>query len=1198
MLTDQPDRDLIRSALSDTIIVEAAAGTGKTTELVNRIVGVLSTGRARVQDVVAVTFTEKAAGELKLRLRAALEEARQQESLAAGRDLLEDAIERLEEAHVSTIHGFCADLLREHPVEAHVDPQFRVLTETQSERLFNESFRLWLQEQLSDPPEGIRRALRRHSGDEDGPVEQLRRAAWDLTNWRDFDSPWLREPFDREDLIAEIVRKTEAVALLTDDPVGAGDPLYQATRAIRRFRDDVQRTRESGMQDYDGWEAGLIEVRRDRAFRYGKRGSGKFYKPDVARQDVDDQRSKLAAALEYFEYVVNADLAARLHDELAASVERYERLKARAGALDFLDLLLLARNLVRDCEPVRRQFQARFSHIFVDEFQDTDPLQAEILLLLAASDPSEREWRRIIPLPGKLFIVGDPKQSIYRFRRADVGIYREVCELLARQGARQLALRTSFRAVPFIQSAVNRAFEPLMDGDRNTLQASYVPLAPFRPGRADQPSVVVLPVPEPYGVYGVAKWAIEESQPDAIAAFIDWLVNQSDWRVTERYIPRVPSDLSVAQHLSPQPSTAEGIEERRVHIAPRHVCLLFRRFTSWGKDVTRSYVNALEGRGIPQLLVGGKAFHNREEVETIRAALHAVEWPDDELSVFAALKGALFAIGDEDLLDYRTRAGHLHPFRIPGEMPERLASIVEALNLLKKLHADRNHRPVADTIAALLEATRAHVAFVLRPSGEQVLANVFHVAELARQFEVTGGISFRGFVEELDEAAERSQSPEAPILEEGSDGVRLMTVHKAKGLEFPVVILADITANLTPRRASRYLDPARGLCALQLARCLPFELHTHEAEELAREQAEGVRVAYVAATRARDLLVVPAVGDYGARVDDGWISPLNLAIYPSSSHRRSAEAAPGCPSFGTDSVLKRHDDRLGGDNVSPGLHRFSIPEGGGHDAGGPAQNAADSERRATGTRHAHEHYNVVWWDPFVLDLRKETGAGLRREELNDKDDDSRVVDEGLLGFRLWQSRRDEVVMSAKTPFLEVRTAGEWAASFTGSPDEGPFSSVELVELASPRGGPSGTRYGTLVHGVLSTVSLGATRAAIDEMTAVQARIIGATGEEAASATDVVEAVLAHPILGRARRADAAGRCRRETPVTYRDRGGALVEGVVDLAFEEGPGWTVVDFKTDQELADGLDEYRRQVGLYALAIGEAVKRPVSAVLMRV
>src|SRR6185503_10035505 len=208
---------------------------------------------------------------------------------------------------------------------------------------------------------------------------------------------------------------------------------------------------------------------------------------------------------------------------------------------------------------------------------------------------------------------------------------------------------------------------------------------------------------------------IDKSLPDAAGAFVDWLLHESGWRVTEYH----------------------GAEP--VPIKARHVCLLFRRFVSFGTDMTRGYVDALEARGINHLLVGGRAFHGREEIETLRAALAAVEWPDDQLSVFATLRGALFAIGDEELLEYRHRyAKAFHPFRIPPELPSHLQSIASALQLIASLHTRRNRRPVADTIAELFEATRAHVGFALRRAGEQVLANALHVAELARQYELSG----------------------------------------------------------------------------------------------------------------------------------------------------------------------------------------------------------------------------------------------------------------------------------------------------------------------------------------------------------------------------------------------------------------------------------------------------------------------------
>ena len=1175
---DQTDRDQIATALDDTLIVEAAAGTGKTTELVRRIVRVVETGRAEITGIVAVTFTEKAAGELKLRLREALEEARGgSDSGSAERDRLDGALGRLEEAQVSTIHGFCADLLRERPVEARVDPLFTVLTEAQAARIYDEAFHQWLEKQLADPAEGVKRALRRptfggfgvqaEDGDE-GPIGRLRRAGRDLIQWRDFDGDWLRPPFDRSTRIDELVPLLNGVVQLLEPPESAYDALYTDTWAVRKLAEEIRRTESVAARDYDRIEAGLIELNHNRSFKDARKGSGNNYRSGMPRENVWRARETLQKALADFEEDANADLAAAVRGELRGCVDSYEAAKAKTGALDFLDLLLRTRDLIRDDPVVRSSFQQRFERIFVDEFQDTDPLQAEILLLLAADDPAATSWRETRPVPGKLFLVGDPKQSIYRFRRADVGIYQNVYEMLQAAGARRVTLRTSFRARPNIQRAINAAFKPAMTGKQDVLQAAYVPLEPFRSESENQPSVVVLPVPEPYGYRRLSNLAIEKSLPDAVGAFIDWLIKESGWRVAER---------PTAAKSSLAPTAARGFKpgetEHLVPIQARHMCLLFRRFISYQEDMTRPYVEALEGRGIPHLLVGGRSFHNRAEIETLRAALAAIEWPEDELAVFATLRGSLFAIGDEELLEYRHRFGRFHPFRIPDGIATNLRPIVEALLLLQGLHRSRNRVPAATTIASLLDSTRAHVGFALEHGGEQVLANVAHVAEIARRYETDGGISFRGFIDELREQAESGEAGEAPILEEGSDGVRLMTVHKAKGLEFPIVILADMTARLCASVASRHIDSERRVCALRLGGWVPFDLLQHENEELSRDEAEGMRVAYVAATRARDLLVMPAVGD---EVREGWIQPLNTAIYPPKEMRRQQVQVPGCVEFKSkDSVLVRPGGTAPGTStVSPGLHVLrGEPPGG-------------------------AEYSVVWWDPRVLTLGPEAPLGIRRPELIVKDVAPEIVEAGLDAYKSWRERRRRALATGSHSSVEMRTVTE-AARTTGDAAPDPkLAPVEIIELPRAANRPSGRRFGALVHAVLASIPLDGDLNGVQHLAAIHGRILGAPVEEIDAAAEAVRVALAHPIFEHARRAAQQGQCRREVPIAWRDNNNLLVEGVIDLAFEQVEGWTVVDFKTDEEFRGNEATYRRQVAMYASAIQAANGARVSARLMRV
>jgi ATP-dependent exoDNAse (exonuclease V) beta subunit len=1225
--TDLAARELIASALDTTLIVEAAAGTGKTTALVGRIVRIIAEGKADVGGIVAVTFTEKAAGELKLRLRERLDSAR----MSAGpheaeRSRLDRALTQLEEAHVGTIHAFCADLLRERPVEAGVDPLFEVLTEPASARLFDEAFGRWLQDVLADPPDGVRRALRRTAfGGEDGPVDRLRKAAWDLAQWRDFTTPWTRNPFDREREIDAIVSLLHDVAELTRNPASKNDPLFYGTDPVRRLSDEIrlqQTFGDGGSIDYDGWESGLVDLSRDRTLANIKQGRGASYGNGVSRDRVTAGLAELRSRLDQFRMDADADLAALLQRELRGALDRYAQMKARDGALDFLDLLLVARNLVRGNRQVREGFQTRFKRIFVDEFQDTDPLQAEILLLLAADDPGETDWRKATPLPGRLFLVGDPKQSIYRFRRADVAIYREVCRRVQEWGATLVHLTTSFRSVPEIQRFVNSAFAPVMTGDDLTLQAGYVPLARDRDEIGGQPSIVALPVPEPYARRYVTGRAIEQSLPKAVGAFVDWIINKSNWQVTER-------------------SGAAPVK-----VSAKHICLLFRRFVSWESDITRPYVEALEARGIPHVLVGGRAFHEREEVEAIRAALTAIEWPDDELSVFATLRGPFFAIGDEELLEWahhfgrttgdRFSRGIFHPFRVPkifdDNTPSEIAHlrpIAEALWLLQRLHRHRNYVQssafgvrgsgfgseaegdgrsertsggVSGTLQELLAATRAHVGFALRTGGEQALANVLHIAELARQYEMGGGISFRGFVEELRTAADTAQASEAPILEEDSDGVRMMTVHKAKGLEFPVVILADLTCRLSRPDAGRWIDPTGSLCALKLGGWAPTDLLLHGPEEAARDQAEGERLAYVAATRARDVLVVPVVGD--EVYEGGWLDPLMPAVYPSPIARQTHAPGPGCPPFPSrDSVLTRPDgDPARPMTVAPGMYSFG--------AANPDPRTSNPEPRTPNAEPRTpnpDQYAVVWWDPHILALDADSGYGLRRDDLILKDGDPAKVAARLAAYQQWRTSRDEATARARVPSLRVRTATSVATDRAFDPDLDRSSTtpeIEVIDFARSAQRPFGPRFGTLVHATLATVPLDANDRVVAAVASAQGRILPNAGrepyadEEVYAAVEVVTSLLKDPLFDRVRQADRAGRCDRELPMTWTSPDGMLVEGTIDLAFDDGSGWTVVDFKTDRELATDLERYRRQVAIYCQALGAVRGTPAKGILARI
>lgn len=1130
---DAASRDRIRTSLDESLLVEASAGTGKTTELTNRIVQLLATGRAEVGSIVAVTFTNKAAGELKIRVRQGIDEARAVAADAVERANLERALAHLEEAFIGTIHAFCGEILRQRPVEARVDPAFEEITGVEADRIFNTAFREWFQAGLAAELPGLRRALARlawpDARDEGVPFERLKMAAATLKEWRDFQCPWRREMFPRRQRIVELNSQITRVADMRAKCRVKRDSLYDALKPVAEFCARTFEYWQQDQPDFDTLEALLVRLAREMG-RDQRKGSGGQFGVGITREQMLQERDQLVAALNDFDRRAGADLAAIMRDELQGVVEGYERIKARAGKLDFTDLLLRVRNLVRDDPMVRRYLQKRYTHLFVDEFQDTDPLQMEILLLLSSDNPATDSWLDVTPAPGKLFLVGDPKQSIYKFRRADVTLYQTIARMLNERGIRTVRLTRSFRSVRPIQVLVNRAFEKVMNGDPVAAQADYAPLEEHVPAYPDQPAIVALPAPRPYAKVRVAKKSIEACLPNTVAAYVDWLIRESGWRV------RDPEDPS-----------------KRVPIAARHIAILFRRFVNFGADLTRDYVKALEARSIAHLLVGSKSFHAREEVETLRAALTAVEWPDDELSVFAMLRGSMFAIEDEKLFRYRLEVGRLHPFApapAAETLPDDFKAVREGLELIARLHRERNNKPVADTVMGLLEATRAHAGFALRPAGHQVLANVNRVADLARNFEFSGGISFRGFVEELASQAERSDSSEAPVFEYAADGVRLMTVHNAKGLEFPIVILGDITANLNARRPERYIDQGRNLCATRLLGCAPWELLEHEADELLREQAEGVRVAYVASTRAQDLLVVPAVGDERW---EGWVGPLSDALYPPHAAWRQASpiAAPGCPVFrGDKTVLERPLEMMSEPefSVRPGLHG-----------------------------------DVVWWDPAALQLEPPDTLGLRQEDiLTATQPAARESEEA---FTAWQLGRANALDLGSTPSLELVLA-----STAGSPPEGVAEPrIDRVSAATSSGErPYGPRFGTLVHSILRNAT---SEDRVEHWALTAGAQLQATVDEIAAATEAVRDALRHPLL---RRASAAPEVHRELPVTLRLDERRMFEGVIDLAFvEAGKGWVIVDFKTTQDLEANRVRYAAQLQWYSYAVTSITGQTVEA-----
>jgi ATP-dependent exoDNAse (exonuclease V) beta subunit len=363
---------------------------------------------------------------------------------------------------------------------------------------------------------------------------------------------------------------------------------------------------------------------------------------------------------------------------------------------------------------------------------------------------------------------------------------------------------------------------------------------------------------------------------------------------------------------------------------------------------------------------------------------------------------------------------------------------------------------------------------------------------------------------------------------------------------------------------------SRGLCVQTIAGCTPAELVELRDAEIARDRAEGHRLAYVAATRARDLLVVPGVGDEPyphVKQGEKWVDVMNRALYPDRPWP-APEPAAGCPPFGRDTVLDRPDEEsaMQATPIRPGRYVRGEPEAG---------------------------FDVTWWDPARLQLDAEPSLGARQKALIDKHASEERVREGHEAVDHWAQLHARRLMAGARPSLQVQRVTDAAHDLGLAGDD---VAVLQVQTTAPRRG--GRAFGSLVHEVLAMVGLDATPADVEAATAYAARLLGDADVDQTPVVAAVCETLQHPLLRAAAAAHARGRCRRETPVTLRLEDGAWIEGQLDLAFEDAGSWTVVDFKTDTDMDAGLDAYRRQVALYARALATATGRPARAVLLRI
>jgi ATP-dependent exoDNAse (exonuclease V) beta subunit len=1057
---DQADRERASGDLSHSLSVEAGAGTGKTTLLVERLLSLVRSGLAPLDQIAAITFTEKAAGELKIRLREALEKA----ALAAkGRELqfITQALSDLERAPISTIHSFCAGLLRERPIEAAIDPSFESLDEMGLDLLFQEAWDQWLRQEIEKKSPPLRRALALGLS-----LDALSSLVRRLYENRDLvaSSPYPRPHYDLDSFFQELRSGIEKAWQLSEKCLRPEeDAGFQAIRALREKILDA---------DPDSSERREIFLVRELAVK--PQGNKRNWKPAAACDEQKEILKRLSEGHEVLKGAIRASVMAGLVDWLKGFLRFIQEEKNRLGVLDFQDLLLFSRDLLRRNKEVRRYFQKRIRYLLVDEFQDTDPLQAEVIFFLAEEGAAAENWEDVKVSPGRLFLVGDPKQSIYRFRRADIEIYARAKEKL-NAGSEGLKAVQNFRTVPSIISWVNRVFSDLIHpSPEGFYQPAYIPLAPHSSRREaiPRPGVVLLTPPPEFNREEASAMDARESEARSIAALIAGMAGGSSeggWRICD---PR---------EKEPRP------------VRYRDIALLFPALTGIG-----AYEEALKAQGIPYRLEGGKEFYLRQEIRSLLCCLKAVDDPADQISLVSALRSFLFGYSDEEIFLFVSSG---RPLNYLQEIKGEESGFAESFSFLRRLHDRRNSRAISATIAELLSYAKAVEFSLLRRAGEQTAANLRKILDQARAFEKGRNTTYRSFVEWLYLREEEGvREGEAPWSEESEENVHLLTIHKAKGLEFPVVILANLAGQ---RNRSEDFIPLRRMGSFEIS-AGPFKTQGFDAArelEKARRKAEERRLFYVAATRARDHLVVPL---FPGKKSGGFLGFLDGKL-PSPEMLKPGATVDGQFIAGGGTL-----------DLSPGDHPPLRPE-------------------------------------LEEDAGHEETPLRRREE--------------------WQECLKAAIARASEGLPLITPSG--AGAFEN------FAGQDFSQPPEAPAGAGGAAFGLAFHGVLERLDLqGAGN--LKNLCRIHAAGNGIP-ERAEELASLCRGLLAHPFLDRIRKAK---RLFREVPfsVSYEEK---IVEGKIDLLFEEPDGWVIVDYKTDDVSGEAVDKrfqmYGEQGKWYARAV---------------
>jgi ATP-dependent exoDNAse (exonuclease V) beta subunit len=810
---DQDQRDVIFGDLGECLFVEAGAGTGKTTELVKRIREIVMTDDVPLRQVAAVTFTEKAAAELRDRLRVEFELI--EPSTAEAERRRAEALDEIDSAAIGTLHSFAQRILGQFPIEAGLPPLIEVLDEVASEIAFE---RRWIDIRnrlLADTDEQVRLALLLYLSD-DSNLKRLRsltkilEQSWDLL--ADY---VIRHPDDKVPApdLARLIADARTLAARREECKADDDRFLERLLAIDEWGARAVVATET---------VDLVSMLKQAAKLSTSYGQKKNWLDlDAVRADctqlIADAATEHRRVMTAVSRIITRTLASHV---LAAARDRQAE-----GKLDFHDLLVLSRDLLRSKPEVRERLSRRYRRLLLDEFQDTDPIQIELALRIAGgAAASAAEWTDLVPPPGSIFVVGDPKQSIYRFRRASIAVYMQA---QARLG-KQVSLTTNFRSGPAVIDAVNDIFSYLIRYVENA-QPAYRALTARRESPPGGAHVEILGADAHLNELKAddLRWLEAQDVAEAVrTALVDkWQVwntragEAGGWRDIQ------PSDIAI---LVPARTSLPMLEA------------------------------ALREVGIPYRAEASSFVYRTSEVRDLLLAARAVDDPTDELAIVSTLRSPLFGIGDDELWSWRSGKGRWSLYANP---PEGLEThpVGVALKWLGAL--SRRSRSMAPS--EVLNKIVAERRMLEVPAGSAHERDVWRrlrfVVDQARAWSESEHGGLREYLDWAHRQGEESaRVSEAVLPERDLAAVRILTIHSAKGLEFPMVVLSGMT---TARRKEWGVNVIWQDAEKDYSVRIGGDVKTVDYDEAAPydeqlDDDERRRLLYVAFTRARDHLVV------------------------------------------------------------------------------------------------------------------------------------------------------------------------------------------------------------------------------------------------------------------------------------------------------------------------------------------------------